>query len=73
MGSANEGRIYVVTSSLVDWTHTQNDACTTIASDVFRLWTMPLNRQWKNWAIAALSGDLLITLHPPVPPFTNMV
>ena len=27
MGSANERRRYIVTSSLIGWTHTQNDAC----------------------------------------------
>ena len=27
MGPVNEGRRYIVTSSLVGWTHTQNDPC----------------------------------------------
>ena len=27
MGSANEGRHYTVTSSLIGWAHTQNDPC----------------------------------------------
>ena len=28
IGSANERRIYILTSSLIDWVHTQNDSCT---------------------------------------------
>ena len=29
MGSANERRRYIVTSSLIGWAHTQNDNCAT--------------------------------------------
>ena len=31
VGSANERRCYIVTSSLSDWAHSQNDPCCVIA------------------------------------------
>ena len=51
MGSANESRRYIVTSSLIGWAHTQNDPWAKQRSSVCASLTMV-------WTIAALNAQI---------------
>ena len=49
MGSANEGRRYNVTSSLIGWAHTQNDLCMYTLARVYNYWYLYMYITWPRF------------------------
>ena len=64
MGSANETRCYIVTSSLIGWAHTQNDtgsAVPMLGQRKFPLWCLwAKNLNPKYYTITTVSGFIVL-------------
>ena len=57
-GPANERRRYIVTSSLIDWAHTQNDPC--LMDQKFWCWDRPIpNKPWCCWCPGSLFRQVI--------------